>query len=646
MTLQKKILVIITALFVLIAGALLWITDRFVMRSFLRLEAQDIEKNVLRAENAVATELDNLKAIGGDWGPWNETRDFLLKQNDDYIRNNLQKVTLANLRMDFIVFLNNKEAIVHSAAIDHVTDDFGPAAAVLQQYILGHPDLLFHRYPKDSKTGIILIGQEPALITSWPITNSNFERPIHGTLIMGRFLTPAEIQNLRQKTKLSIHFVDIHGNQPPELEQVHRQLTKGASVAILTMAPDLMSGYKGINDIHGNPCLLLRVDLGRDIVKQGRESVYYFMTAILIAGALMVLILFFLLQKIVINPITRLERHILSIQDTKNLTVRLKSRRKDEIGILTNEFNQMVMQLEEKSNALSAGNQALQLDITKRKAAEEELRRTNQILQRSLSDLKETQDQLVQSEKMASLGGLVAGVAHEINTPLSIAITAASLLQDRTLELISTLKSQPLESLDHVKLMKLITETSDLISRNLKRVAELVVSFKQVSVDQFSDQHRWFEVKNYIDQLVLTLKPKFQGTGHAISVQCPDRFEINSSPGAFAQILTQLITNSIMHGFESMAAGRIEIIVRREADSLILIYSDNGKGMDKETLAKMFDPFFTTKRGQGGTGLGMHILYNLVTHSLQGKLECTSTPGQGVFFLIRIPLDEKRIRYN
>ncbi len=647
MALGKKILFIIAVVFITIAGVLYVIADRMVLESFRRLERHNSEKNVMRAVNAITSELDNLNAVGGDWGPWNDTRDFLLQPNDDYIKNNLSQETLENLRVDFMVFVGGNGRIVYIRGIDPAagTDDAKPVS--LTSLLADHPALLVHRNPKDSKKGLLRLPEGPALITSWPITDSNFQKPIRGSLILGRFLSQSEINRLMEKTALSIRLVCVlEGNLPADFETIQTQLSESVPIVVREMTQGTISGYTSIHDIDGNPCILLRVDTPREIFAYGKESVRYFTIATVFAGALILLILYILLQRIVIHPIAQLKQHILSIKETGNLSTMHLPRRRDEIGILAYELNQMVVQLKEKREELSESNSNLQIDIAKRNQVEEELRAMNQILQQSLSELKETQNQLVQSEKMASLGGLVAGVAHEINTPLGVALTASSFLQDRTRELTDGRKTNPPVASDIRKYMTLATEASNLIVNNLERVAELVNSFKQVSVNQSGDQHKWFLAKKYLDQLLVTLRPNFLQSNHSVTVECPEKLEIDSYPGIFAQIITNLVMNSLIHGFQNRETGKIEIQIRPEKGGLLLRYRDDGNGMDKETLDKMFEPFFTTKRGQGGTGLGMHILYNLITQSLHGKVECTSAPREGVLFLIRIPLDSQKIRYR
>jgi len=263
------------------------------------------------------------------------------------------------------------------------------------------------------------------------------------------------------------------------------------------------------------------------------------------------------------------------------------------------------------------------------------------IVERKIAEKKliEYQKQLVESEKMASLGGLVAGVAHEINTPVGSAVTVASSLDERTRHYRGLLESNQIKRSDLQKYFETASSSSSVILTSLRQAADLIKSFKQVAVDQSCQERRSFKVRQCIDDVLVSLKPKFRQNAHEVEVNCPAELEINNDPGALTQVFTNLVINSLDHGFAGTERGRIRLDAEVEDGILQIRYTDNGIGMDKETLQKMYEPFFTTKRSQGGSGLGMHITYNLVSQTLHGSIECKSAPGQGAIFTIRIPLD-------
>ncbi|HKK33757.1 MAG TPA: sensor histidine kinase [Desulfomicrobiaceae bacterium] len=258
-------------------------------------------------------------------------------------------------------------------------------------------------------------------------------------------------------------------------------------------------------------------------------------------------------------------------------------------------------------------------------------------LRESLEDLQQAQEHLVQAEKMAALGGLVAGVAHEINTPVGIGVTAASYLDEKTAALKSSFESGGLTESGFAEYLSAAEESARTILINLKRAAELISSFKQVAVDQNREEQREFNLREYLEEILVSLRPKFKHTGHRIELNCPDDLVMQSLPGVLMQVMTNLIMNSLLHGFREKEAGTVTLDVTRDRDMIRFLYRDDGVGMTEEQVRKVYDPFYTTRRRDGGTGLGMHIVYNLVTRTLGGTIICASEPGQGAVFTITIP---------
>jgi signal transduction histidine kinase len=272
-------------------------------------------------------------------------------------------------------------------------------------------------------------------------------------------------------------------------------------------------------------------------------------------------------------------------------------------------------------------------------AANEELQATNEELVETLERLKKTQDHLVKTSKMTALGGLVAGVAHEINTPAGVALTAASHLEKITQELYDLYENKELKTMAFEEYIKESSEATDLILSNLKRADRLINNFKQVAVEQTSEVRRLFNIKTYIEGTLLSLSSQLNDTNHVVSVHCDESLKFNSFPGGFSQILTHLLVNSLTHGYRPHDAGHIIITVAKTECHLVLSFSDDGQGMEEKVLKRIFEPFFTTRRDIGGCGLGLHIVYNIVTQQFSGTIECQSSLTQGTIFTIKIPLE-------
>lgn len=266
-----------------------------------------------------------------------------------------------------------------------------------------------------------------------------------------------------------------------------------------------------------------------------------------------------------------------------------------------------------------------------------QLRQQHRKLRKALSDLEAMQAQLIQSEKMAALSELVAGVAHEINTPIGIALTSTSHIDDKNQWVSGLFETNQLRRSELQKYLKLVSGSVRLAIDALKRSADLVNTFKQVATDAASEKPRKFDLRENVVSIVNSFSQVIDRSGHKISLECPENLIIESYPSAFSQMIAHLINNSLIHGFEEMKSGHIMINISGENNYIVLRYRDNGKGMMQETLEKMFNPFFTTKRSVC-TGLGMHILFNIVTQIFKGRMETASSPGNGVRIRIILPL--------
>jgi signal transduction histidine kinase/streptogramin lyase len=287
--------------------------------------------------------------------------------------------------------------------------------------------------------------------------------------------------------------------------------------------------------------------------------------------------------------------------------------------------------LEQKEEILSANTQLFE--------QKEELEQQKEELQLTLDNLKEAQAQLIQSEKLAALGGLVAGVAHEINTPVGISVTAASSLVEETKKMAEHYRTNKISRAEFKEYLNAANQSAKLILSNMERAASMVQSFKQVSVDQSTEQKRRFNLKEYTEDVIRSLYPKLKDKKIDIKVDIDEKLELDSYPGAYSQLLTNLILNSFVHGFEGREEGKIELLAKTDNKELVLEYSDNGRGIPREIIPKIFDPFFTTDK-KAGTGLGLHIVYNLVTQKLNGRINYTSSPNEGARFSVQIPLSK------
>ncbi|MBE0376256.1 sensor histidine kinase [Pseudoalteromonas prydzensis] len=310
-----------------------------------------------------------------------------------------------------------------------------------------------------------------------------------------------------------------------------------------------------------------------------------------------------------------------------------------EVARKTSNLSQAMMDLQQQKYELEKQKLTLTEEIDLRRHTEQELLTKQTEMQRYVDELNMAQERLVGSEKMAALGGLVAGITHDINTPVGIGVTATSFLQERLLQIEAAYKDKTLSPKALEEFINDAKQSTSLLTTNLDRASELVASFKQIAVDQASEAVRTINFKEYLGEVIRSLHPKIKHTSHHINLDCPADLTLNLPAGAISQIFTNLIMNSLIHGFDGINNGIIDIAIKDEDDQVIIDFKDNGNGVTEQQLEKLFDPFFTTKRDQGGSGLGTHITFNLVKQTLSGEIEVTSSPGKGLHYHISFPKD-------
>ncbi|GLQ32010.1 sensor histidine kinase [Litoribrevibacter albus] len=259
-------------------------------------------------------------------------------------------------------------------------------------------------------------------------------------------------------------------------------------------------------------------------------------------------------------------------------------------------------------------------------------------LEKKNLELKQAMMQLSTAEKLSSLGSLVAGVSHELNTPIGVALTGSSCLGDRAGEIQKAMEEGSITKQQLTIFLDEIQLGSTLIVDNIRIASELIHSFKQVAVDQSSERKRKFNLKITLEEVLATLSPTLKKTQHKIHLEVEPDIEIDSYPGPLGQVITNLINNSLIHGFDGLQQGNIYIWAKAQNHCIYLNYQDDGKGIPLDLQNRVFEPFFTTRMGQGGSGLGMHIVHNIVTGILRGKLHLTSDANQGIDINIEFPM--------
>ena len=283
------------------------------------------------------------------------------------------------------------------------------------------------------------------------------------------------------------------------------------------------------------------------------------------------------------------------------------------------------------------------IDVTQLKRTQTTLVELNRDLEARVdarnAELQHAMGQLMQTEKLAALGSLVAGIAHELNTPIGNVMTVASTMKEEVAHFSQRLLSGTARRSDVEKSAARLQEASLLIERNAVKAAKLINDFKEVAVDQSSTRRRTFALAAVVGDVLTTTSPAFKMTRHQVVVDIGPDLELDSYPGPLEQVLTNFLTNSLNHGFEGVSEGRITIKAYQDDDYVVLDYADNGCGIAPANLQHIFEPFYTTKLGRGGSGLGLYIVYNLIANVLGGSITPHSTPGAGMRFVLRLPVN-------
>jgi len=384
-------------------------------------------------------------------------------------------------------------------------------------------------------------------------------------------------------------------------------------------------------------------------VSKQRDKVLQFsiiLSVIIVASTLVVILLGNRLNSILVENLSSFVNRTKSIADG-DYSESVDESRYIEFNEIGSNFSLMAEKIQKRESKIVAQNREietmnrnLELRVQERT---KELQESNEMLEQTLSNLNETREQLIESEKLASLGNLVAGLAHEINTPLGIILTVVTYMQELTEKIKGNLSNNALRKNDLLKYTQSMEESEILIFDNVTRTTDLIGSFKLISSDQMSDENRMIDLVDYIENIVRGLEPSLKKKDIHIELMHSGSFEIKTIPGSVYQVMVNLIMNAALHAYEHMG-GTIEIELFEDEDTVDVVVRDYGKGITEENLKRIYEPFFTTKRGSGGTGLGLNITYNAIKQSLKGNITAQSEIGKGTAMRVTLPknIEEKK----
>ncbi|HBB33758.1 MAG TPA: hypothetical protein DDZ80_19285 [Cyanobacteria bacterium UBA8803] len=779
MTLRLKALLIVGVTLVFLLITLYLSLSGIWLRGFAQIESQQAYLNVKRVTEALDNDLKELQSTAADWASWDETYQFVEEGNETYIQTNLEDAAIANLQLNVMVFIHRGGRIVYDQGLDLEEKVTVPVPDSLRQYLAANPRLFQNTNIASSLYGIVVLPENPLLLATHPILDSHQTAPSRGTLLVGRFLNTEQVQRISTLTHLAIAVYPFSLAQlPSDFQAVKNQLDRPPSnfhtpsepqILIRLLSHERIAGYTLIKDIQGQPGLLLRVDIARDIYQRGQQGLRYLVAALLIVGVTFGMVTLWLLEKWVLLPLARFLATVKHIRSSGNLSERLLTPGNDELSRLGIAMNQLLATLQESQRQLRQSQERYQSvvdnvrevifqtdakgrwmflnpawteltgfsieeslglpfwkfihpedrsyqrekfhrliqeqvqdnrceiryqtkegagrifevhyrlrfatdgaiagiagtlnDISDRKLAEAREQAKTQQLEQTLRELTQTQAQLIQSEKMSSLGQLVAGVAHEINNPVSFVsgnLEHANHYFQQLLDLIDAYQQHypnppaaiqaQMEEIDFNFLARDLPRLLDSMQVGADRISEIVKSLRNFSRLDEAEVKR-VDIHEGLDSNLMILQHKLKAQGQQAEIQIFKEYgnlpKVECYPGQLNQVFMNLLTNAIDALEEKRVTSNLAespwIRIRTEvkdAHCVLIRIADNGTGMTETTTQRLFDPFFTTKPVGKGTGLGLSISYQIVLEKHKGQLLVNSELGIGTEFTIELPTSQ------
>ena len=600
-SLKSKVVFLLLSVFILFGAGAYGIQRFIILPGFIDLERDEAQKDLGCSVEAIKKEIHHLDTVCSDWSSWDDTYNFVESRSREYIDSNLVLGTFTGSELNIIYILDKYGKVVWGEIYDLETeetlrladfpkDDF-PEKHPLISYKSGNRPL-----SEIKITGIFMAEQGPMLISSRPILTSNDEGPVRGSLIMGRFINEGFVKTLVDQTQVSFKVFPIQGNSLPEaIKEIPAQLTNQSPYLIEKKGDDHLMIHTSFPDIKGKAALLISAKIPRKISAKGYTVTRYVLISISISALVVLIAMLLFLHRIVLNPITDLTDHALSIGKSGDLSERLSMRRKDEIGTLAREFDAMLANLEKQTEELIEVNKKLQKDIVKRKQAEEALR--------------ESEEKLNRLKKMEAIGLLAGGVAHDLNNILSGIVSYPDLLLiDNTLapkyrKIVKRIRDSGKKAAavvsDLLTVARGIASDREVVNLN-DIIKEYLLSPEYREIEQV---HPSATVKTDFDSELLNINGSPVHIRKAVMNLVSNAFEAIPGEGTVVISTRSQYIDEPLEGYEDVCRGEYAVVS----------VSDNGPGISPDHIDRIFEPFYTKKiMGRSGTGLGLAVVWNTV----------------------------------
>ncbi len=697
MSLRVKALVLITFIFVLLITVLYFLFSTTLSNNLSRLEQQEVEEEVRQVKNIIQESLDELNRVGGDWAPWDDTYQFIGDGNENYIQLNLTDEVFENLRLNIMLFVHRTGQIVYGKAYDLEKHREIPLPAAVEMLITD-PTITHHTDPTVSRTGIILLPDGPLFFSAWPISDSLFRGPIRGTLIVGRYLAPAEVERLSGLFgyPIAAYRIDRPDQMPTDVQMARGILTFGPDVLARPLDEDSIAGYTLLRDIYGDPALIIRVHLPRIIYQQGKVANRFHFFSLVGIGLMFLGLSSFFMERMGISRIVTLHTEVDAIGTTGDLSRRVGVKGKDELADLASAINHMLDALQRAQQDLKESEERYRTVVEQASEGialvnpetwtfvetnsafqsllgytEEELRQrtlydisnefqeqmendalaategeicfpgeqtyrrkdgalihvevsANRIsyrgqnvlclMVRDITERKQMEQYLIQTERIAAMGQLAATLAHEINNPLHSVWTALELVMDF-----------PISEGEKEEYLHAIRREI----RRLMNVSRRVLDFARPS----QAEHSLVAIGSVIRYSLDLTSAQLQKHHIRVNLDIPDNLPpVAGSQDQLAQVFLNLILNAIDVMPEG---GQLDIAVRADDRRLVVTLTDTGPGIPPELMSQLFEPFVTAKKT--GTGLGLAISRSIIRQH-GGTITAANAPQGGAVFTITLPV--------
>ncbi|GIV96672.1 MAG: hypothetical protein KatS3mg057_1329 [Herpetosiphonaceae bacterium] len=585
-TLRRRTIIIIGATLLGLLIALYILLRIFLLGSFMELEEQWVQTNVERGLGALRADLDALDQLAMDYAGWDDTYTFVFDRNEKYIESNLVDETFENTRVNLILISDASGRIVYSKAYDLQNQHAIPVPDFF--YRLGASDpLLNHDDPRSSSAGLLLLPEGPMLIAARPILTSEKQGPSRGTFMMGRFLNDVEVARLAETTQLSISLHALHGELEPDLALAREKLLQQAGRFVLPLDRRSISGYALLDDVYGHPVLLLRVEMPREIYRQGQAALLYAMLAVLAAGLIFGIVILVLLETFILSRLGRLSADVNKIGVSSDLSTRVSVSGDDELGRLASAINE-----------------------------------TLDALERSQIERQRMEEELLKAKKLESISILAGGIAHDFNNMLMVVLGNISLAK--------------LDVAVDSELYQLLSEAEQSILR-AKELTHQLLTFSKGGIP----------IKRTIsiaDLLRETASLIVSGSHVRCEFSLPDDlWPVDVDEGQMRQVIGNLVLNAqqampgggvIKIWAENLSGGAQTGSGEHMQRAVRIAIEDQGTGIEIEDQDRIFDPYFTTK--PKASGLGLALCYSIIKRH-DGDIRVESTPGAGATFFITLP---------